>query len=55
MAYTRIILSHRGSVNSDSLEDKAFMAFNISITTKLTFTVSIKEDTEQMIGDLHGE
>lgn len=35
IAYTRIMFSHRGSVMRDSLEERAFIAFNISITTKL--------------------
>lgn len=35
MAYTRIIFSHRGRVSKDSLDDKAFIAFNISMTTRL--------------------
>jgi hypothetical protein len=35
MAYTSIILSHRGRVRSDSDEDRAFMAFSISMTTKM--------------------
>ena len=40
MAYTRIMLSHSGSVRRDSLEDKAFMAFSISMTTSLFLMVS---------------
>ena len=35
MAYTSIIFSHNGSVSRDSLEDRAFMAFSISMTTKM--------------------
>lgn len=40
MAYTRIMLSHRGSVKRDSLEDNAFMALSISMTTRLYNAVS---------------
>lgn len=29
------MLSHRGRVRRDSLDDNAFMAFNISITTRI--------------------
>ena len=35
MAYTRIMLSHSGRVRRDSLEDKAFMALSISMTTRM--------------------
>ena len=35
MAYTSIMLSHNGRVRRDSEEDKAFMAFNISMTTRM--------------------
>ena len=35
MAYTRTMLSHNGNVRRDSLEESAFMAFSISMTTKL--------------------
>lgn len=35
MAKTSTIFSQTGSSNSDSLDDSAFMALNISITTKL--------------------
>ena len=35
IAYTSIMLSHNGKVSRDSLEDRAFIAFNISITTNL--------------------
>lgn len=29
------MLSHKGSVRRDSEDDRAFMAFNISMTTKI--------------------
>lgn len=35
MAYTRIMFFHSGRVRSDSEDDKAFMAFSISITTRI--------------------
>lgn len=35
MAYTSIILFQRGKARSDSLDESAFMAFNISITTRI--------------------
>lgn len=35
MAKTSTIFSQTGSSNNDSLDDSAFMALNISITTKL--------------------
>jgi len=35
MAYTSTMFSHRGSVSSDSLEERAFMAFSISMTTRM--------------------
>lgn len=35
MAYTSIIFSHNGRVSRDSLEDKAFIALSISITTRI--------------------
>src|SRR5690348_15817098 len=35
MAYTSIMFSHTGSVRSDSLDDSAFMALNISMTTRI--------------------
>ena len=35
MAATSFIFFHRGSVSKDSLLDKAFIALNISITTKI--------------------
>ena len=34
-AYTSIMLFHSGKVSSDSLDDRAFMALNISITTRM--------------------
>ena len=34
-AYTRAMFSHNGSVMSDSLDESAFIALNISITTRL--------------------
>ena len=34
-AYTSIMFFHRGKVSSDSLEDSAFMALNISTTTRM--------------------
>lgn len=40
IAYTRIIFSQRGRVRRDSLEDSAFMALSISITTRLDSLVS---------------
>ena len=40
IAYTRIMLSQRGSVRRDSLDDNAFMALSISMTTRLAYTVS---------------
>lgn len=35
MAYTSTMFSHSGSVRSDSLDESAFIALNISITTRL--------------------
>lgn len=35
MAYTNIIFFHKGKVKSDALDDNAFMAFSISITTRI--------------------
>ena len=35
MAYTRIMLFQSGSVTRDSLDERAFTALNISITTRL--------------------
>ena len=35
MAYTSIMFSHKGNVRRDSLDDKAFIAFSISMTTSL--------------------
>ena len=35
IAYTSIMLFHRGNVRRDSLDDNAFMAFSISITTRI--------------------
>lgn len=35
MAYTKTMFFQRGSVRSDSDEDKAFMALSISITTRI--------------------
>lgn len=35
MAYASMGLCHRGNVRRDSLDDKAFIAFNISITTRI--------------------
>ena len=35
MAYTSIMFSHSGSVSRDSELDKAFMALNISMTTRM--------------------
>lgn len=35
MAYTSIMLSQRGRVNRDSLDDNAFMALSISMTTRI--------------------
>ncbi len=35
MAYTSIIFSQSGSVRSDSLDDNAFIALNISMTTRI--------------------
>ncbi len=35
MAYTRTMFSHSGSVMRDSLEESAFIALSISITTSL--------------------
>lgn len=35
MAYTSIILFHSGKLRSDSLEESAFMALSISITTRI--------------------
>ena len=35
IAYTRIMLFHRGKVRRDSLDERAFMALSISITTRV--------------------
>lgn len=35
MAYTRIMFDQRGRVRSDSLEERAFIALSISMTTRL--------------------
>ena len=35
IAYTNIMFFHSGSVSSDSEDDSAFMAFSISMTTKI--------------------
>lgn len=35
MAYTSIMFSHNGNVSSDSLDDRAFIALSISMTTRL--------------------
>jgi len=35
MAYTSIMFSQSGSVRRDSLDERAFMAFNISMTTRM--------------------
>lgn len=35
IAYTSMRLCHSGNVSSDSLEDKAFIALSISITTRI--------------------
>ena len=51
MAYTRIMLSHRGSVRRDSLEDSAFIALSISMTTRLNYTVS--KETQDKGGRSH--
>ncbi len=40
MAYTRIMFSQSGRVRRDSLEDSAFMALSISMTTRLDYLVS---------------
>lgn len=40
IAYTRIMFSQSGRVRSDSLEDNAFMALSISITTRLEYSIS---------------
>ena len=35
MAYTSTMLSHNGRVSRDSLDERAFIAFSISITTRI--------------------
>lgn len=35
IAYTSIMLFHSGKVKRDSLDERAFMALNISITTRM--------------------
>ena len=35
------MLSHSGNVRRDSLEDRAFIAFSISMTTKLNIQISV--------------
>lgn len=52
MAYTRTILSHRGRVKRDSLEERAFIALNISITTKLRFLLATPKASEGVFSGL---
>jgi hypothetical protein len=40
------MLSHSGKVKRDSLDDRAFMAFSISITTRLYSDISFARITE---------
>ena len=48
-------MSHKGKVKRDSLDDSAFMAFNISITTRLFSDISVMPKTEFRLRGLHGK